>query len=166
MVAYLDALDAAPEPPPAGSACIAALGPKMLELSRDRARRRAPVPRHRRAHRARARGGRRRTAPRAGAGASCSRPTPTRRAGWPAGPRLYLALPNYVNNWQRLGFADETRDGGSDRLVDALVAWGDEDAIAARVPEHLEAGADHVCMQVIHGEDGLPLGSGGAWRTR
>lgn len=43
-----------------------------------------------------------------------------------------------------------------DRLVDALVAWGDEDAISARVQEHVDAGTDHVCLQVIHDEDGLP----------
>jgi probable F420-dependent oxidoreductase len=66
-------------------------------------------------------------------------------------------LPNYVNNWKRLGFTDaDVADGGSDRLVDALVAWGAEEAISARVQEHVDAGADHVCLQVIHDEDGLP----------
>ncbi len=71
---------------------------------------------------------------------------------------LYLGLPNYVNNWKRLGFTDDdTADGGSDRLVDGLVAWGDEEAIAARVQDHVDAGADHVCLQVIHDEDGLPV---------
>ena len=63
---------------------------------------------------------------------------------------VYLALPNYVNNLLRHGFAeDDVADGGSDRLVDAIVAWGDEDAIAERVAEHHEAGADHVCLQVV-----------------
>jgi probable F420-dependent oxidoreductase len=62
----------------------------------------------------------------------------------------YLGLPNYSNNWKRVGFSDEDlADGGSDRLVDALVVWGDEATIAARVQEHRDAGADHVCIQVL-----------------
>ena len=62
----------------------------------------------------------------------------------------YLGLPNYSNNWKRQGFTDDDiAGGGSDRLVDALVAWGDEAAIAARVQEHRDAGADHVCIQVL-----------------
>jgi probable F420-dependent oxidoreductase len=61
---------------------------------------------------------------------------------------IYLALPNYLNNLRELGFKeDDFADGGSDRLVDAIVAWGDEGAIAARVREHLQAGADHVAVQ-------------------
>ena len=70
--------------------------------------------------------------------------------------RTYVpALPNYTNNLRRLGFTDDDLAGtGSDRLIDALVAWGDVDAIAARVREHREAGADHVCIQVIT-ESGL-----------
>ena len=62
----------------------------------------------------------------------------------------YLGLPNYSNNWKRQGFTDDDlADGGSDRLVDALVVWGDEAAIAARVQAHRDAGADHVCIQVL-----------------
>ena len=62
----------------------------------------------------------------------------------------YLTLPNYTDNLRWLGFSDENfAGGGSDALVDALVAWGDEDAIRGRVLEHLEAGADHVCIQPI-----------------
>ncbi len=61
----------------------------------------------------------------------------------------YLALPNYVRNLRRLGFTgDDLRAPASDRLVDALVAHGDEDAIAARVRAHHDAGADHVCVYV------------------
>ena len=62
----------------------------------------------------------------------------------------YTPLPNYANNLMRLGFgrADLT-DGGTDRLVDALVAWGDGDRVADRVGEHRAAGADHVCLQVL-----------------
>lgn len=62
----------------------------------------------------------------------------------------YLRLDNYRRSLLRQGFTDDDlADGGSDRLVDALVAWGDADAIAARVQAHLDAGADHVCLQVI-----------------
>jgi probable F420-dependent oxidoreductase len=60
----------------------------------------------------------------------------------------YLALPNYVNNLRALGYQDgDFADRGSDRLVDAIVAWGNQEAIAGRVREHLEAGADHVAIQ-------------------
>jgi probable F420-dependent oxidoreductase len=63
---------------------------------------------------------------------------------------LYLGLPNYVNNWRRLGFADDDfAGGGSNRLIDAVIAWGDESAIRARIEEHWQAGADHVCVQAI-----------------
>ncbi|GAA0386976.1 LLM class F420-dependent oxidoreductase [Microbispora corallina] len=62
----------------------------------------------------------------------------------------YLAMPNYTRNLLELGFSDDDfRDGGSDALVDAIVAWGDEEAIAARVRAHHEAGADHVCVQPL-----------------
>jgi probable F420-dependent oxidoreductase len=63
---------------------------------------------------------------------------------------IYLTLPNYVNNLRRLGWSDDDlADGGSDALVDALVASGDVDAVAARVAAHHQAGADHVCIQVL-----------------
>jgi probable F420-dependent oxidoreductase len=64
----------------------------------------------------------------------------------------YLGLPNYTNNLRTLGYGDEDlAGGGSDRLVDAIVGWGDEEAVAGRVRAHLEAGADHVCVQVVTG---------------
>ena len=67
-----------------------------------------------------------------------------------AGMKIYLGLPNYYNNLARLGFDEsDWSDGGSDRLVDAIVAWGTEEQIAARVAEHHAAGADHVCVQVL-----------------
>jgi len=77
---------------------------------------------------------------------------------------IYLTLPNYVNNLRRLGWDDDDLgEGGSDKLVDAVVAWGDEAAIAARVAEHHAAGADHVCVQVIEDDmTALPLP---AWRS-
>lgn len=63
---------------------------------------------------------------------------------------IYLGFPNYVNNWMRLGFTDDdVADGGSDRLVDAMVVAGGVDRVAERVREHHDAGADHVCLQVL-----------------
>ena len=67
---------------------------------------------------------------------------------------IYLGLPNYTNNLRRLGFTDDDfADGGSNRFLDAMVVWGDEAAIKARVEEHRAAGADHVCVQVIPAEN-------------
>jgi len=61
---------------------------------------------------------------------------------------MYLRLPNYINNLRALGYDDrDFADRGSDRLLDAIVAWGDEEAIAGRVRDHLDAGADHVAIQ-------------------
>ena len=71
-----------------------------------------------------------------------------------AGLAIYLDVPHQRRNWTRLGFGDtDYLDGGSDRLIDALVAWGDESAIRQRVSEHLDAGATHVCIQPL-----LPAG--------
>jgi probable F420-dependent oxidoreductase len=71
---------------------------------------------------------------------------------------FYLALPNYVNNLRRLGFTDEDFSSVSDRLFDAMIAWGDEQAIKARVDEHFAAGADHVCIQVVEADrDAVPM---------
>jgi probable F420-dependent oxidoreductase len=72
---------------------------------------------------------------------------------------VYLRAPNYLNNLRRLGFGDEDwadHKNASDRLVDAIVAWGDVDALAKRVEAHHEAGADHVCVQVLRGDRELP----------
>ena len=69
---------------------------------------------------------------------------------------IYLNLTNYLNSWKRLGFTDEdVAKPGSDRLVDAVVAYGTTDAIAARLKEHLAAGADHVPVQVLTSPDKL-----------
>jgi probable F420-dependent oxidoreductase len=66
----------------------------------------------------------------------------------------YLQLENYVNGWRRQGFGDaDLAGGGTDRFLDAMVAWGDEDAIRARVQQHWDAGADHVCIQPISGPE-------------
>lgn len=74
-----------------------------------------------------------------------------------AGMKIYLGLPNYWNNLVRLGFTDDDREnGGSDRLVDAIVAWGTPDQIAERVAQHHAAGADHVCVQVLQDGTAMP----------
>ena len=75
----------------------------------------------------------------------------------------YLPLPNYANNLRRLGFGDaDFASPGSDRLVDAVVAWGDVDAISARVDQHRAAGADHVCIQVLRADYDFPFAE---WRA-
>lgn len=159
MTAYLDAMDEAAfrgvEPSEPAPVLLAALGPKMLELAAARTRGAHPYftpPEH----------------------------TATARELMGAGPLLapeqafvletdpatarakarehmayYLALDNYRRNLLRLGFAeDDFADGGSDRLADAIVAWGDVDAVRDRVKAHLDAGADHVCVQAV-GDDPL-----------
>ncbi|MFD1145793.1 LLM class F420-dependent oxidoreductase [Saccharothrix hoggarensis] len=69
---------------------------------------------------------------------------------------FYLGLPNYTRNWLRHGFTeDDLAGGGSDRLVDALVAWGSVETVARRLREHHEAGADHVAIQVVGATDEL-----------
>jgi probable F420-dependent oxidoreductase len=153
MRAYLDGLDAAERPLPKARRVLAALGPKMLELARERTAGAHPynvTP----AHTAIAREA---LGPDAlvateQAVALTTDATAARAAGRQHAA-IYLGLPNYTNNLRRLGFVDEDfADGGSDRLIDALVVWGDEATIAARVQEHRDAGADHVCIQVVTGD--------------
>ena len=154
MRAYLDAMDQAPyrsvPPPTKPLRVLAALGPKMLELSRERAD---------------------------GAHPYNVNPEHTAQAREILGPKpylcpeqavvletdadkarrigreflgLYLTLPNYANNFLRLGFDEsDFKDGGSDRLIDAIIAWGDLNAIRNRIHAHHRAGADHVCVQVL-----------------
>jgi probable F420-dependent oxidoreductase len=70
---------------------------------------------------------------------------------------FYMPLPNYQRHWRRLGFGDEDlADGGSDRFLDAMVAWGDEPSIRHRIRAHFDAGASHVCIQALH-PDGEPM---------
>ena len=158
MAEYLDGLDAADAPLAKDDRVLAALGPKMLELARTRTAGTHPylvTPELT----ANARAG-------IGDGLVASEqgvvldtdPT-SARATARAHLKTYLALPNYSNNWKRQGFTDDDiADGGSDRLVDALVVWGDEATIAARVQEHRDAGADHVCIQVLTDDPaGFPL---------
>lgn len=69
---------------------------------------------------------------------------------------IYLGLPNYVNTWKRLGFSDaDVAGSGSDRLIDAVIAWGDEQAIRTRIEQHWQAGADQVCVQALGSWQGM-----------
>jgi probable F420-dependent oxidoreductase len=154
LVEYLDALDAAKVP--TSRRVVAALGPKVLKLSARRS---------------------------AGAHPYLTTPQHTGEARNLLGPTVFLApehkvvlardaeasravgrdtvdfylnLSNYLNSWKRLGFTDEdVAKPGSDRLIDAVVAHGTPDDIARRLNEHLEAGADHVAIQVLGGWDVL-----------
>ena len=147
---YLDALDRATPPVPVAERLVAALGPRMLEVARLRSAGAHPylvTPDHTRAARVVL-----------GAAALLAPEQAVVLEGDPAVARalgrahlaIYLGLPNYVHNLTRLGFGeDDLADGGSDRLVDAVVAWGDEARVAARVDEHRRAGADHVCVQLL-----------------
>jgi probable F420-dependent oxidoreductase len=157
MRGYLDALDTAEPPVPVGERLLAALGPKMLELSGTRAAGAHPylVPvEHTRLARG-ILGPDPVLAPELAVVLDADHERGMQRAREHVAG--YLELPNYANNLRRLDFAEEDlADGGSDRLVEALVAVGDAETIAARVAEHLEAGADHVCIQAV-GPMGQPL---------
>ncbi len=150
LVGYLDELDAAMVP--TSRRVLAALGPRVLKLAAQRS---------------------------AGAHPYLTTPEHTAKARGLLGKSVFLApehkvilttdrdearaigrryielnlgLSNYVNNWLRLGFTEaDVRKPGSDRLIDALVAYGTPDAIAQRLNEHLDAGADHVAVQVLGG---------------
>jgi probable F420-dependent oxidoreductase len=162
MVAYLDALDAQHEPVAPERRVLAALGPRMLELARERSAGAHPylvTAEHTR----RARellGPDRLLAPELSV---AFEPDPTAALeSARAFVSHYLALPNYVNNLLRLGYDEaDVAAPGSDRLVRALVASGDEQEIAARVAEHHAAGADHVAIHVVGAGETLPLE---AWR--
>jgi probable F420-dependent oxidoreductase len=154
MRAYLDAMDAAPYAPPAPAeplpVVLAALRPKMLRLAAERTAGAHPyltTPKHT----ARARavlGDGPLLAPEQGFVIEAE-PERARAIGREH-LKYYLQLPNYVNAWREDGYEDaDFADGGSDRLVDALVAWGDADAVKARIKEHHDAGADHVCLQPV-----------------
>src|SRR5207247_258718 len=143
LIAYLDELDAAPTPVPLDERILASLGPRSLRLSRDRASGTHPyfVPvEHTRIARE-AVGPDKHVAPEQ----TVVLESDASRARGIARPQIdrYLHAPNYVSNLQRLGFTDDdVANGGSDRLVDAIVAWGEPDRIMQRVSEHHAAGAD------------------------
>lgn len=168
MRTYLDAMDTAPfmspRPEDAPTRVLAALGPKMLELSKEKAAGAHPyfVPVEHTAVAREVLGTGPWLCPEQAVVLSTD--PEVARAAARQHMATYLGLPNYTNNLRRLGWGDEDlADGGSDKLVDAIVAWGDEDAIVARVQAHLDAGADHVCVQVLDSEfTALPLPQ---WRT-
>ena len=162
MVDYLDALDAQAQPPAPARRVLAALGPRMLELARDRSAGAHPylVPPEHTVVAREVLGGDRLLAPELSVLLEPDPDTALERAR--AFVADYLRLPNYTNNLRRLGFDDDDLTApGSDRLVRALVAFGDEQTIADRVAAHHQAGADHVAIQVIGAGETLPRES---WR--
>jgi probable F420-dependent oxidoreductase len=158
MRGYLDELAAAEHPVPPAGMVLAALGPKMLDLAAQRTAGAHPyfVPPD---HTAFAR-------ERLGPGPLLAVEQAVVFETDPVVARAiarkhvenYLGLPNYTGNLLRLGLVGEAdlAGGGSDRLVDLVVAWGDDAAITNRLQEHLDAGADHVCVQVLPAQGGLP----------
>lgn len=146
---YLDELDATEQPVPVVNRVLAALGPKMLELAATRSRGAHPylvTPDHTRYAREQL-----------GAGplllpeqtVLLTADADEARALGTEWLRSYLALPNYANNLLRSGFTEDDVSSVSDRLFNAIIAWGDEETVLRRVREHHDAGADHVCVQVL-----------------
>jgi probable F420-dependent oxidoreductase len=159
VVEYLDALDALTPTVDKDRRIIAALGPRMLSLAGSRASGAHPyfVPVEHTAMARQVLGSGSLLAPEVTVVLERDPDTARQRAkGFTAG---YLSLPNYANNLRSLGYSeDDLKDGGSNRLVDAVVSWGSVDAVASRIREHHAAGADHVCIQVIPDATGaLPL---------
>ncbi len=158
LSAYLDELDSATPPVPAGRRIIGALGPKMLDLARERSAGTHPAvmplehTRFAREH--------------IGPGGlvaayqavlfEADPDTARKRARQYT--RTFLSFVNYRKNIARFGFEEsEMVDGGSDRLVDAIVAWGDDDTIAQRLSDQFAAGADHVSVGVVDQYVDVPL---------
>ena len=141
----------APEPPEKPLTILAALGPRMLALSAELADGAHPynVPPEHTAEARRIMGQGKLLCPEVWVLLE-SDPAKARSAARQA-LAPYMQLDNYMSNWRRLGFADDDLlGGGSDRFVDANVAWGGEEAIRKRIQEHWDAGADHVCIQTIN----------------
>ena len=155
MVGYLDELDAQQPGVPTERRVLAALGPRMLKLSAERAAGAHPyfVPVEHTALARETLGPGPLLAPEQ---AVVLQTDPELARELARGHMLgYLRMPNYTNNLRRLGYRDEDFDGGgSDRLVDAIVAWGDLDRIVERVRAHHDAGADSVSVQVISDRPG------------
>jgi probable F420-dependent oxidoreductase len=155
MRAYLEAMRASPyQAPPPSEPCrtvLAALGPKMLALAAeltDGAHPYCVTPEHT-AQARRILGPGKLLCPELMVLLETD-PTKARTAARTA-LATYIQLANYANNWRRLGFTeDDLSGGGSNRFIDANVAWGDESAIRKRIQSFWDAGADHVCIQSIH----------------
>jgi probable F420-dependent oxidoreductase len=163
LASFLDELDTAEHPVPVAERVIAALGPKALALASTRAAGTHPynvTPEHT-------------TRARAAMGPSAllipeqkvfvgADPSTARQIGRRAMARYLADTPNYLNNFRRLGFDDrDFADGGSDRFIDAMVAWGSPDSVAKRLQEHLDAGANQVAIQALSDSPGLPVAQ---WR--
>jgi probable F420-dependent oxidoreductase len=159
MRTFLDGLDASPTPPPVDERCLAALGPKMLDLAAERTAGTHPyfVPvEHTRVARERIGAGKL-VAPEV---ACVVDEDPVRAREVARGyAKLYLGLQNYTKNLLDVGFTeDDIAGGGSDRLIDAVIPHGSAGQIAEVVQAHFDAGADHVCLQPL-GEEGIPKAS-------
>lgn len=157
LVEYLDVLDA--EGVPRDELVLAALGPKVMKLARDRTAGAHPyltMPQH--THEARELlGPDKLLAPEQKIVVEAD-PAAARELGRSVVAKPYLGLRNYLTNLRRFGYDDDDfANRGSDRLIDALVGHGDADTAARRVREHLDAGADHVPIQLITGPDQNPL---------
>lgn len=154
LIDYLDTLDEAAVP--TSRRVLAALGPKVLELAAQRSAGAHPyltTPEH-------TASARDLVGPSVLLAPEHKVVLSTDAAAAPEAGReavgFYLRLSNYVNNWRRLGFSDrDVSAPGSDRLIDAVVAHGTAEQIAARLGEHLEAGADQVTIQVLGGQENL-----------
>lgn len=155
MRRYLDAMREvqymAPPPPETPRTVIAALGPKMLELARTHADGAHPylvTPEHTAEARRILGDGKLLCVEQK---VLLESDAATARAIGRKALAIYLPMPNYRNNLLRLGFSADDMDigGGSDRLVDGLIAWGDEAALERRVQAHLDAGADQVCIHAL-----------------
>lgn len=162
MVEYLNAMDSglffAAQPTATPRRVLAALGPKMLALAAERTDGAHPyfTPVEHTALARETMGPGAFLAPEVAVvletDATVARETARRYMS------TYLRLPNYTNNLRRMGFTDDDITEPSDRLVDAIVGWGTLDDVAARVRAHLDAGADHVCVQVLATQMGqLPM---------
>jgi len=151
MNAYLDGLY---KEAPAGSpVVVAALGPKMLDLSGKRTMGAVPynvTPRHT-AEAAKILGKNKILAVEQKVTIETD-PAKARALGRKELAR-YLLLPNYCNNWLRLGFSQaDLADGGSDKFIDAMCLWGDADTVKKGLRAHFDAGATHVCLQPVHAD--------------
>jgi probable F420-dependent oxidoreductase len=163
MTDYLDRIDAATDPIPQSERVLAALGPKMTKLAAERASGSHPflvTPQY--VANSRELGGRDMLlAPHQIVVLDDSPSEARQTARGMVGAAL--GLPSYQANVRRMGFGDDDlASAGSDRLIDAVVVWGDLDAIAERIREHFDAGADHVALQVLAVPGGLTTAE--VWR--
>ena len=159
MVDYLDGLDALGGLVPPERRVLAALGPRMLELAKTRAAGAHPyfVTVEHTAYAREVLGPEPLLAPEVAVVLGTDRTAALELARQYAS--IYLPLPNYSDNLRRFGFSDDDIEGGgSDRLIEAVIPWGDAATIAESVRAHLDAGADHVCVQVIADFFSFPLG--------